>query len=54
MSISTTVLFVCLDDFAKTFEAWERERLIPNGRKRRRKGKLSLGEALFIMVLFHL
>ena len=54
MSITTTALFVCLDDFAKTFEAWERERLIPTTRKRQRKGKLSLGGMLFIMVLFHL
>jgi hypothetical protein len=51
MSMSTTALFVCLDDFAKTFESWEQERLIPSGRKRRRSGKLSLGEMLFIMVL---
>ena len=54
MSITTTALFVCLDDFAATFESWERNRLIPSGRKRRRAGKLSLGEMLFIMVLFHL
>ncbi len=54
MSLTTTALFVCLDDFAKAFEAWERERLIPSVRKRRRSGKLTLGEMLFIMVLFHL
>ena len=54
MSITTAALFVCLDDFAKTFEAWERERLVPRTRKRQRKGKLSRGEMLFIMVLFHL
>ena len=54
MPITTTALFVCLDDFAKTFEDRERRGLIPNGRKRRRAGKLSLGGMLFVMVLFHL
>ena len=54
MSLSTTTLFCCLDDFAQTFEEWEQHRLIPTGRKRRRSGKLCLGEMVFIMVLFHL
>ncbi len=54
MSLSTTALFCCLADFAETFEDRERHRLIPTSRKRRRAGKLSLGEMLFIMVLFHL
>ncbi len=54
MSITNTALFVCLDDFAKTYEDWERHRLIPSGRQRLRAGKLTLGESLFIMVLFHL
>lgn len=54
MSISTIALFCCLDDFARSFEEWERHRLIPTGRTRRRPGKLCLGEMLFIMVLFHL
>lgn len=54
MSLSTTALYCCLADFAETFEDWERHRLIPTTRKRRREGKLSLGEMLFIMVLFHL
>ncbi len=54
MSLTTIALFCCLDDFARSFEDWEHHRLIPTGRKRRRPGKLSLGEMLFIMVLFHL
>ena len=54
MSTSVITLFRCPDDFAKTFEDWERHRLIDTGRKRMRVGKLSLGEMLFIMALFHL
>ena len=54
MSLSITAIFCCLDDFAKTFEDWERHHLLPTGRKRRRSGKLCLSEMLFIMVLFHL
>lgn len=54
MNLSTTSLFCCLDDFARLYEDWERHYLIPTERKRHRSGKLSLGEMLFIMVLFHL
>ena len=54
MSLSTTALFCCLADFAETFEEGERHQLIPTQRKRHRAGKLSLGEMLFIMVLFPL
>jgi IS5 family transposase len=54
MSINITALYCCLDDFCKVFEEWEGHRLIPSEKKRCRKGKLSLSEMLFIMVLFHL
>ncbi len=53
MNTSITALFCCIDDFAKMFEDWEQHRLIDTGRQRRRAGKLSLSEMLFIMVLFH-
>ena len=54
MSLSITSLFCCLDDFARICEDWERQRLIPTARRRRRPGKPVLSEMLFIMVLFHL
>ncbi len=53
MNLSITSLFCCLDDFAHLYEEWEKHRLIPTERTRRRQGKLSLSEMLLIMVLFH-
>jgi DDE family transposase len=54
MAIDITALYCCLDDFCKVFEDWEAHRLIPSGQTRKRSGKLSRSEMLFIVVLFHL
>jgi len=54
MSLSNVALFCCLDDFAHLYEECECHHLIEPTGKRRRCGKLCLGEMLFIMVLFHL
>ena len=53
MNTSITALFCCIDDFTKVFEVCDRKRLISMRRKRLRSSKLSLGEMLFIMVVFH-
>jgi hypothetical protein len=54
MRVDITTLYCCLDDFCIAFEDWEAHRLIPSERARKRSGKLSRSEMLFIMVLFHL
>ena len=54
MAVDITALYCCLDAFCKVFEEWEAHRLIPSGQTRKRSGKLSRSEMLFIMVLFHL
>ncbi|MBV8401686.1 MAG: hypothetical protein JOZ17_23620 [Acetobacteraceae bacterium] len=54
MTIDITALYCCLDDFCKVFDEWGAHRLIPSEGTRRRAGKLSRSEMLFIVVLFHL
>jgi hypothetical protein len=54
MTVDITALYCCLDDFCKAFADWEAHRLIPSTQTRKRPGKLSRAEMLFIMVLFHL
>ena len=54
MAVDITALYCCLDDFCKAFADWEAHRLIPSPATRKRAGKLSRSEMLFIVVLFHL
>jgi len=54
MAIDITALYCCLDDFCKVFADWEAHRLIASEQTRKRPGKLSRAEMLFIVVLFHL
>src|SRR5918911_4011308 len=54
MAIDIAALYCCLDDFCKVLADWEAHRLIPSEQARRRIGKLSRSEMLFIIVLFHL
>ncbi|MBL0941347.1 MAG: hypothetical protein IBJ00_01260 [Alphaproteobacteria bacterium] len=54
MGYNITALFFCLDEFCKSYEEWEKHRLIDTGKKRDRSCQMSLSEMLTIMVLFHL
>lgn len=54
MGYNITALFVCLDDFCKSYEEWEKHRLMDTGKKRHRVCHMSLSEMLTIMALFHL
>lgn len=53
MGYNITALFFCLDEFCKSYEEWEKHRLIDTGKKRDRSCQMSLSEMLTIMVLFH-
>lgn len=54
MNYNITALFFCLDEFCKSYEEWEKYRLIDTGKKRYRSCEMALSEMLTIMVLFHL
>jgi hypothetical protein len=46
-------LFCEIDDFCKVFEKISETRALTNGRKRKRKTRLSLSEVMTILVLYH-
>jgi hypothetical protein len=54
MRYDIIALFFCLDEFCKSYEEWEKHRLIDTGRKRCRPCQMQLSELLTLMVLFHL
>jgi hypothetical protein len=53
MRYNIIAIFFCIDEFCKTYEEWEKHRLIDTGRKRYRSCEMSLSEMLTIMVIFH-
>lgn len=53
MRYNIIAIFFCIDEFCKTYEEWEKHRLIDTGRKRYRPCEMSLSEMLTIMVIFH-
>jgi hypothetical protein len=53
MKYDITTIYCMLDDFCKTYQEWQRKKLIDTNRTRIREGKLSLSEALTIMACFH-
>lgn len=48
-----TTVFTIVDDFCKTYEEWLKHKLLNTGKKRNRAGKLSLSEAISIMIFYH-
>ena len=54
MSIDSTTLFVCLDDFCRLYESSVKAKAFPSLKSRQRQGYLSLSEMLYIEILYHL
>ena len=53
MRYNITALFFCIDEFCKSYEEWEKHRLIDTGRIRHRSCEMSVSEMLTLMVAFH-
>ena len=48
-----TTIFAIVDDFCKVYEDFISHKLLETGRQRNRAGKLSLSEAISIMIFYH-
>ena len=51
MKYDIVALYVCIDDFSKIYEEWEKKKLIGVTKSRKREGKLSMSEQLLIVIL---
>ena len=54
MKYDIVALYVCIDDFSKIYEEWEKKKLIGATKNRKREVKLSMSEKLLIVILYHL
>src|SRR5688572_26361011 len=52
MKKDITGLYCLLDDYAKLYEICEQESLLPYPGKRKREGRMGLGEMLCVMVMY--
>jgi len=48
-----TTIYTIVDDFCKTYEDWISHKLLSSGKQRNRAGKLSLSEAVSVMIFYH-
>ena len=48
-----TTVFTIVDDFCKAYEDWLNHKLLSSGKQRNRSGKLTLSEALSIVIFYH-
>ena len=48
-----TTIFAIVDDFCKAYQDWVSHKLLSSDKQRNREGKLSLSEAVSIMIFYH-
>lgn len=54
MRYNINAIYFCIDEFCKIYQQWQRSRLISGNQIRIRNHKMSLGEMLTVMVIYHL
>jgi hypothetical protein len=54
MHYDITKIYYFVDEFTKIYEDWEKHKLLPSLKSRKRAGKLDLSEKLTIMICYHL